>query len=160
MKKRTFLLFEILIAFLLVTLCLVPLISQPLKLYRTDMIFLEELERERLADWTFTEVKEKLLKHEIPWEKLPSKGNKLNSISLPPSVIQIPGCTPKKIERSFVLSCRGEKIGLQDEIYRSIWITIDFSPNLLKKKKSSYKFRLTIQKIPIAKTDSSEQASL
>ena len=152
MKKRPFLLLEILLAFLLVVLCLVPLISQPLKLYKKDLVFLEELERERLADWTFTEIKEKLLKNEIPWKKIPQKGVLSAPFSLPSATLEIPGSSPKTIERTFTLFCRGEKEGLQEEIYRSIWIAIELNPKLRGKKKPPYRFRLTIQQLPAAPT--------
>ena len=146
MKKRSFLLFEILIAFLLVALCAVPLVRQPLTLFRAEMRSLELLERERLADWTFSEIKEKLLKNEIPWEKIPSKGNKSTVFRLPPSTIRIPGCAPKQIERTYTIACRGEKIGLQDEIYRSLRIKIEFSPPL--DKGNHFTFSSTVQKLP------------
>jgi hypothetical protein len=150
MQKRTFLLLEILIAFFIVAVCLVPLVTQPLKLYRSDLKFLEELERERLADWTFTEIKEKLLKHQIPWEKIPKRGVYSSPFSLPDATIEIPGCSPKIIERSFTLHCRGEKTGIKGEIYRSVWIYIAFSPlvNPKEKHSKSYTFRLLVQFLP------------
>lgn len=148
MKKRTFVLFEILIAFLLVALCVVPLVSQPLKLYRSELKFLEQLERERLADWTFSEIKELLLKNEVPWEKIPSKGVKTAPFPLPSANIQIPGCKPKTVQRSFTLHCKGEKTGLHDEIYRTILVDIHFSPALISEKKSHYTFRILVQKLP------------
>ncbi len=146
MKKRSFLLLEVLIAFLLVAICSVTLVRQPLLIFSSEMKALEQMERERLAEWTYTEVKESLLKLEIPWEKLPGKNNKTQPISLPSATIEIPGCKPKTIERSFVLSCMAEKTGLQEEIYRNYHLFIDFSPPLSKKKPDQYKFRIQIQK--------------
>jgi len=146
MKKRSFLLFEILIAFLLVALCAVPLVSQPLKMFRSEIKFFEQLERERLADWTFSEIKEILLKNEIPWEKIPAKGGKTPSFSLPSAATSIPGMSPKQVNRTFTLHCKGEKEGLHDEIYRLLYVEITFSPPL--SKKNSYTFRTTVQKLP------------
>jgi hypothetical protein len=149
MKKKSFILFEVLIAFVIVLLCAVPLVKQPLKLYRSELIFLEQMERERLADWTFTEIKEKLLKNEIPWEKIPPKGSESTSIPLPSAFIRIPGSNPKEIERTFRLKCKGEKKGTQEELYRSLLIEIDFSPRLSSKQKS-YPFRLIVRRLPAA----------
>lgn len=146
MKKRNFLLFEILIAFLLVALCVVPLVSQPLKHYRSEIKSFELMERERLADWTFSEIKEMLLKNEIPWEKIPSKGIKTTPFPLPSSEIQIPGSASKTVNRSFTLHCKGEKEGVHDELYRLLWVEIQFTPEL--SKKSSYTFRTLVQKLP------------
>lgn len=140
MKKRAFLLLEILIAFSLVALCIVPLVTQPLKLYKEEIAYLEKMEMERLADWTFTEVKEILLKNEIPWKKIPGKHEHSASFSLPPATIEVPGIGSKSVKRSFYLSGRGEKIGLKDEVFRQLGVYI-----LLNGQK--YSFRLPIQKI-------------
>jgi hypothetical protein len=139
MKKRPFLLLEILIAFFLVAICAVPLVRQPLKLYRSEMSQLERMEKERLADWTFIEIKEKLLKNEIPWEKIPGKGVTSAPFSLPDASIEIPGCPPKKVHREFFLTGRGEKVGMNEEIYRQLGVYVYLD-------KQKYSFRLPIQK--------------
>lgn len=140
MKKRSFLLLEILIAFSLVTICIIPLVRQPLKLYKEEMECLEKMEMERLADWTFTEVKEILLKKEIPWEKIPAKSQYTEHFPLPPSTIQIPGCATKKVERSFQFSGRGEKKGADNAVIRQLGVYV-----FLNKEK--YTFRLPVKKI-------------
>lgn len=144
---------EILIALALVILCALPLILEPIRLYRTEMKLLEEIEGERLADWTFSEIKEKLLKNEIPWKTLPSKQGASFSYSLSPLNIQVPGRAKKSICRSFSLRCRREKEGLQGEIYRIFDVNIYFSPRLSNRKKrgehlSDYRFKLTVRQIP------------
>jgi len=146
--KKPFLLLEVLIALLLVSLCLIPLIRSPVENYRTEIRLLEKMEGERLANLSFAEVKEKLMKGEIPWEKLPAPGTKTASFSLPPIAIHIPGCKPKKIERSFTLRCdkKGEKEGLQGEITRMVKIGIIFTPQLSQKKKpGEYSYRCILQ---------------
>ncbi len=121
------------------------------------MKLLEEMEGERLAEWSFSEIKEKLINHEIPWSKLPSCDEKTPPFSLPSMTIEIPGCKPKKIERSFVLKCHknGEKIGPQNEIYRMLYVEIRFNPKLSgethkkkkpKKGKGHYSYRMIVQK--------------
>ena len=147
-KKKPFLLLEILIAILLVSICLVPLVQSPIQSFRAELQLLEEMEGERLAEWTFSEIKEKLLKNEIPWEKLPGPGAKTASFPLPPASIEMANGKPKKIERSFILGCgaKGEKEGLQGEIYRILAIGIDFQPRLSKRKNKSYTYRLIVRK--------------
>ena len=112
MRKTTFLLPEILIAFFLVTLCVVPLVRQPMQIICIEIERLEELEKERLADWTFSEVKEMFLKREIAWEKLPERGERTENIPLPNAKIELPHCPPKTVRRSFYLTGRGFKTGL------------------------------------------------
>ncbi len=140
MKKRSFLLLEILIAFFLVTLCIVPLVRQPLSLYRSELERLEAMEKERLADWTFTEVKEMLLKNEIPWEKIPNKSETAGPFPLPDAVIQLPGCSPKIIKRTFTMTGRGKKPGPNDADLRQLGIYIHFG-------KDKYSFRLPAKKV-------------
>ena len=148
MKKRPFVLLEVLLALFLVIIALVPLVRQPLKLYRSEMIFLEEMERERLADWTFSEIREQFLKGEIPWKKLPAKGEKSDPFFLPKAAVHLPLSSPKEVGRSFTLRCIGEKKGTQGETYRSFNVSIEFQP-ILNKKKKKYTFRLLVQKMGI-----------
>lgn len=108
MKKRTFVLLEILIAFFLISLCAIPLVTGPLKLYKMQTKQLINMEKERLADWTFSEIKEQFLKNEIPWSKIPPKGEMSPSISLSPAKILIPNSEPREVTRRFVLKTTGE----------------------------------------------------
>ena len=152
-KKKPFLLLEILVSILLVSLCLIPLVQSPVQSYRAQMRLLEEMEGERLAEQSFSEVKEKLLNHEIAWEKLPALSEKSIRRSLPSIHIEIPGAARKKIERSFVLRCnkKGEKEGVNGEIYRMMYVDIDFKPRLTQKKKKEngdYSYRLVVRRIP------------
>lgn len=130
--------------------------QSPIESYRAEMRLLEEMEGERLAEWSFSEVKEKLLNHEIPWDKLPSPTEKTAPLALPSITIEIPGAKPKKIERFFTLHChkKGEKEGLKGEIYRMLHVKIEFSPRLTQKKitkeSGDYTYRLIVQKKPIS----------
>jgi hypothetical protein len=108
-KKRTFLLLEILIALSLATLCIVPFVKQPLFLYKKELAALEQIEKERLADWTFTEIEEMFLKNEIPRSEIPDKGENSIVFSLPDAHICIPNHAPKVIHRTFYIKTRGDK---------------------------------------------------
>lgn len=124
MKKRNFLLLEILIAFSFVIFCIVPLVIGPIKMYRTELASLEKMEKERLADLTFCEIQELLLRNGIPWEKLPENEELTDPFKLELIHLQIPGAKLKKIERRFVLKCRREKIGKKGQIYRLLDVVI------------------------------------
>lgn len=137
MEKRPFLLLEILIALSLVIICILPLVRQPLKLYKEEMQSLEKMELERLAEWTFTEVKELLLKNDIPWEAIPQKDVETGLFSLSTSAIHIPGCNPEVIERSFSLKGKGEKIGYNGTIYRQLRVNIFLN-------QQQYEFRIPV----------------
>lgn len=120
------------------------------------MALIEEMERERLSEWAFSEVKEKLLNHEISWTRLPSKGEKTSPIALDPAVIDIPGAKQRKIARSFTLLCTGEKEGPKGEVYKLFQVDILFTPplkgikseNTRKRKKEKSSYRVMVQKFP------------
>jgi len=143
---------------MLVILCALPLILEPLRLYLSEMKLLEEIEGERLADCTFLEIKEKLLKNEIPWKNLPVHKGPRITYPLSTSTIQVPGRPKKSIQRSFSLKCRREKEGLRGEIYRIFDVNIDFKPRLSHRKKkiskntgekiSDYYFKVTARQMP------------
>jgi hypothetical protein len=140
MKKNNFILLEVLISFILLSVCIVPLITHPLKLYRYELRKLEKMEKERLADWTFSEIKEKLLKNEIPWKKIPSKGEKSEPFQLENGRIDIPSCKTRLISRKFVLETKGEKEGKNGEDYRLLSLLIYLDEN-------QYEFSLSVKKI-------------
>ncbi len=140
MRKRAFLLLEILIAFVVVEICLIPLVKQPLKLYKEEMNYLETMEMERLADWTFMEVKEILLKNELPWEKIPTRDADSPRFSLPPASLSITGNKPKAVQRSYFLRGRAEKTGRDGTIYRQLGVYIFLNA-------TQYEFRLPVQRL-------------
>jgi len=144
-KKQSFLLLEVLIALALVIVCVIPIIVKPIEAYRFEMRTFEEMERERLADWTFSEIKEKLYKNEISWGKIPSLKKVAGPFVLNPAKIQVPGLKAKCVERTFSLYCRGEKQGRAGETFRMIYVKIEFRPALTKKQKI-YTYRTIVEK--------------
>jgi hypothetical protein len=150
--KHPFLLFEVLLAIFLVSLCLIPLIRSPIENYRKELNLLKEIEGERWAEWSFSEIKEKFLNNDIPWEKIPTAGTTSSRFHLPPITLELPGLPSKTIERSFILRCtkKSEKQTKNGETYRLLWVDLYFSPKLsqkkIKKKKQDYSFRILVKK--------------
>ena len=110
------------------------------------MRLLDEIERERIAELSFLEAKVKLLNREIPWDRLPSKGETSHPFSLPSKELKILGSKKKKIERSFTLYCTGEKEGKKGEIYRLFKVRIQLLPKIKNEKIPT--FKLMVQKLP------------
>lgn len=146
MKKRSFILLEILISISLILLCGLPLILRPMQMQRQEMTFLWEIEGERLADWTFSEIKEKLLRNEIPWKKLPTLKKNKETYSLPDAELSLPNRNKKIIRREFTLACKNEKEGQNEEIYRLFEVKIYFYPSL-KKKSATYQYQVLVRKV-------------
>ena len=144
--KRSFLLLEVLISLSLILLCIVPLVVRPLELYRTENELLWEMEGERLADWTYSEIKETLLKNEIPWKKLPDEKKKIGTFPLPDATVSLPRGKPKTIQRIFTLELKKEKEGPKGEVYRFMRVEISFSPSLSKKKRK-FVYKVMVRKL-------------
>ncbi|MEN9654213.1 MAG: hypothetical protein RL235_325 [Chlamydiota bacterium] len=146
--KRPFLLIEVLAALFIVMLCLIPLLKSPILWLQYTQRSLEEIEGERLANWTFSEVEEMLLRRQIRWDALPGPGQKEVSFPLPPATIRV-GEREMQVRRSVRLYCskrRGEKRGKDGAIYRNYLVRIDFDPKLSRsKKKSPYVYRIIMK---------------
>ncbi len=69
-RKRSFLLFELIISLALITLCLFPLIQTHAQLRKQNQKEIETIQVEQLAQEAFCYLKEKLYEHEIPWKKI------------------------------------------------------------------------------------------
>ena len=141
MIKRNFLLLEVLLAIAIVAFFAAPLMRLPIKHYREQINRLESFERRRIADWTFTEVKELLLKEGIKWEKLPTKGNSLTQ-TLSEAKLLIPRLPSRSLPRYYTLTCKGEKEGIHGEIFRVYQIEVTIGA-----KKNNYPFRLLVQRM-------------
>lgn len=139
--KRNFLLLEVLLAISLVALFAAPLMRWPIQYYRSQISRLESFELQRIADWTFTEVKEILYKETIPWEKLPAKDQSVVR-TLPDMQIHIPNLSARTVRRSFTLKCKGEKQGIHGEVFRLYRVDVDVGAG------KPYRYRILIQRIP------------
>jgi hypothetical protein len=147
MKKRPSLLLEILLACALLAAAAGPLMRKPIELYRTQMRALKEVEKQRLADLAFAEVKVDLLTHQIPWKKLPSKDMKQKIYPLAPVKMNIPYCSTESIERKAILKLRREKIGMRGEIVRLLEIEIQFEPQKNEPSPTKYIYKALVKKM-------------
>lgn len=67
MKKRSFIFLEILIALSLISIFSIFIVTNPIYIYRKELLELEKLEEERIRREAFFEIREKLFKNKIPW---------------------------------------------------------------------------------------------
>lgn len=117
---------EVLIAITLLAIFAPWLMSLPTHHYKVQIQRFESLEKQRIADWTYSEVKEILLKHSIPWKRLPEFDKPPMTFHLPEAPLYLPGLSSKTIKRSFSLRCRKEKEGKLGEIFRLYELIISF----------------------------------
>ena len=127
---------------------ILPWTRVPIQIYRAELEQLERFERQRMADWAFSEIKEKLYNHEIPWRALPIRSKEktvpLNG-ELSEQEVRIGGSV-KKFKRSYKIVCSGEKTTPQSVVYRIFLVTVEISPKLPKEQK--YLYRVIVRKLP------------
>lgn len=71
-RKRSFLLFELLISLALIALCLFPLIKPHVTIKRIENSYLENVFFETRSHIAYCKLKELLHEHKIPWKQLES----------------------------------------------------------------------------------------
>jgi hypothetical protein len=103
--KRSFLLLELLIALFLVVTCALPLARIPIRALQKEFQSASAMEMHRLADLAFAEIKEKVYRHEIPWEQIVKKTVVMNDSK---ELAQQPFYS-KKITRVGTLTSVGKK---------------------------------------------------
>ncbi len=69
-RKRSYLLLEIVISLMLITLCLFPLIKPHLAIKKSHAFYLKEIKSYPLFQNAFCEIKEKLYAQEFSWKDL------------------------------------------------------------------------------------------
>lgn len=140
MKKRPFLLIEVLIAMTVIALCITPLISFGIRDYSNQKKALENLELERLANWTWSEIVIDFLKSKISWKDLPDLHKKSDLFSLSDITLSIPGMKDKTIKRSFKMYAKGQKTGEEDgKEYKLLYVTLFLNDR-------PFEFRIPVQK--------------
>lgn len=81
-KKLHFILLEVLIALTLVAIFSLFLIGNPLIHCKNELESLKVNEYERIADYSFSEIKTKLFLNQIPWKNFQKKGGEKTIYSL------------------------------------------------------------------------------
>jgi hypothetical protein len=109
MRKRPAVLLEILIAVTLIILVLVPLIRQAIQFHIAEKERILRIEADRIAAWTYTEIREKLLKGEFRWEQIPALSMWSKVYELPSVPLFMQPLANKIIHRKFTLRTLKEK---------------------------------------------------
>ena len=73
MKKRNYLLVEILLAIFIISLCVLPIVKTPIVVYSKIQQNLQKIEYERLCDLAYFTIKNDLYQQKIPWDNLLDK---------------------------------------------------------------------------------------
>ena len=109
---------EVLIAIAILAVFAPWLMRLPILHYKDQIQRFEVLDKLRIADWSYSEIKDLLFTRSISWENLPEFGQRSREIALPDTTLAMPGIPPKNVSRSFTMTCKKEKEGLHGEIFR------------------------------------------
>ncbi len=139
-KKADFLLVEILIAIAIIGLLCIPLIRNPIYLFRSQLTALEKIECERIANLSFLEIKLMFHNNDIP-HNLSTDRDHPTIIQLKPEYIDLMGPSKKEIKRSIRIWYIFDKTTQTGDYYRLINIKIDLKPQEFKKSKKSYTYK-------------------
>jgi hypothetical protein len=69
-NKRHFLLLEVLIAFILIVVCMLPLITPHTFILTEQKKFMQQLEVDHLVNLVYADIVERLYRNEIPWNSI------------------------------------------------------------------------------------------
>ena len=76
-RKKSFLLAEILLAMFLIAVCALPLVKGPIVIFRKEIENIEKIEEQRIANLAFFEIKKILYEQKIPWSELGTEGKNI-----------------------------------------------------------------------------------
>lgn len=136
-KKRSFLLLEILIAVSLIVVCSVPLIRNPLCFYKKEMKNLEELSLVKLKKDALNNIKELLFKNEIPWADFAIRKKSQVPIRTFHKDLIIKGFKKKEVTVYYRIWTIEEKNCKDDTVCRKVGVQISIDRPFYKKEKGS-----------------------
>jgi hypothetical protein len=128
MKRKAYLLLELLIALSLLVLCAIPLVRNPLFLARKEIATFEKIEMERLAELAFAELLEKLYQNEIPLKLFEETNMPKDPYQRDVASVDLPGILNKKFTREFFLWMPARKLGTDQNEFGLLHIKIKLSP--------------------------------
>lgn len=128
MKRKAYLLLELLIALSILALCALPLVRTPLFSARQEIAAFEKMELERLAELGFAKIFEQLHQNEIPTKAFEAKTLQNTPYLKDTVVIDLPGVLNKQFDREFFLWTHAQKEGPEQNEFKIVKIKIVFTP--------------------------------
>ncbi|MBS0620735.1 MAG: hypothetical protein JSS61_04680 [Verrucomicrobia bacterium] len=154
MKKRAFLLLELLIGIFLIGLCAAPLARLPLRALREEIKSCYRLQLSRLADVQCAEIQAQLLRNEIPWEEISTRYHSRKARDLPPVRVSLGALGKMQFNCKYELYSTG-KVDPDGTELRLTTLKISFLEKGLplflgrKKDRSTFTYQMLLKKNPV-----------
>lgn len=145
MKKiRAFLLLELIIGLLLLTLCLLPFVRIPSAAMREELLVIQRLEMQHMADRIAAWVKERIYSQEITWEQIAHTKQKPyvfgeSTVFLPVKEL----AKQRYTQKCFLYSTL--KKGQNNEEYRLVTVNVQFAGVSQKKKSMRFSYQILVK---------------
>jgi hypothetical protein len=138
-RKHPFFLLEVFLAMTLIAILAPWIMRLPITHYKAQISHFEIAEKQRVADWTFSEIKALLIQPILSWSQLPLLKEHSNPFPLPSVMLEIPGFKPKSLHRHFILKCKKEKRSSNGDIFRLYEVEI-----FLENDKKAFLYRINV----------------
>ena len=140
--KRPFLLLEVMVSILLLSLFAIPLTQTPIHFFKLEIKDLYTLELERVAETTYAEIRENLFKKHSQ-ESFGTTIEEAKIFFLNNQELVIDGIATYSSKRSYKLWAQGDKEGKDGMLYQILKCRIYLSSP--QKKDHSYDYHLLIK---------------
>ena len=125
-RKQAIVLLELLIAFSLFCLCVIPLAGTPLKALAGGIKSCQRMHLQRLADLCFADVEAQLFQNAIPWKELTATHKNKTELFHDIQTIELKGMGKRQFERTCTIWTSRRKEGKNQEQYRLLTVELCF----------------------------------
>jgi len=142
-RRRSYLLLELMISFMIVSLVALPLLRNPLHALKMQLFSLERMEIERLADLSFANMQAEIACQEVPWKAF-SQEQKGECYSIDTIPLLLPGIAERKYERKTFFWTLAQKEGENNQEHRLVRIQFVFSAKEMGKREKPLYFNYNV----------------
>ncbi len=139
-RKRAFSLLEVLIALVLISLCALPLLNQPVLLVQREVEEIYQAELYAHAELEWGKVKEDLLLNRISWDCVCSPKKKAYLLANQEVEVKLSSTHSRKFQKTVYLWSSRPKQIAQDEEGRLLTVQIIYAPKVASKSHPPHKF--------------------
>lgn len=125
-------------------------------MHQSEMRHLEQVECDRIAAWTFTEIREKWLNGGVRWREIPGLEEEWSQwTNLPEMELELPPFPCRAMSRRFKLHTMSEKQESDGRVHRLVGVTIEVQHE--QKQSRQFTYRVILTKKPTSPPDTPDE---